>query len=95
MGNLYLTLFVAIAVVGFAASCGIILWLNHLLPSAVTKKYSRMVVLQCKLPYPSDWQAKVEVDDVPIFEKYRKVFLLWYLFALLLLGLEILLLLQI
>ncbi len=92
MENLYFSLIVIVAAIGFAGAFAIIVWLNHLIPKSIVAKYPRDVLIKCKFPLPSKWQALINVEDIPLFKKYRKAFSLWYLFVILIVGLEALLL---
>ena len=90
MDNLFLKLFALIALLGLAGAFGTILWLHRLLPNDIAKKYSSKVLLRCKYPYPSNWESRIEPVDVPVFRKYRRVFLMWYVVAAAIIAVEIL-----
>ena len=91
MGNLFLTLFILVGLLGFVAALGTIIWLNRLLPDEVTRKYSAGLILRCKFPFPSNWESSVDANDIPVFKRYRRIFLTWYVIAAFLIVSEILL----
>jgi hypothetical protein len=90
MDNVYLQLFALIALLGLAGAFGTIVWLHRLLPNDIANKYSPKVLLQCKYPYPSNWESLIEPVDVPVLRKYRRVFVSWYIAAAVIVAIEIL-----
>jgi hypothetical protein len=90
--NLFFKLFAAIALLGLVGAFGTIVWLHRMLPDDIRRKYSATVLFRCKFPLSRDWEAYLEPADVPIFRKYRRVFLMWYLIAAAIIAVELLIL---
>ena len=67
--KLYLVLIAA----QFIAAFAFLLWQHMLMPKNIEKKYSFLVRLQLAIPFPSNWERKVERSDLAVFRNYRKV----------------------
>jgi len=81
MHNLSLNLLLVVAILMLGAAFATIIWLSRVIPPHIKGKYTTRVLLKCKFPYPSNWESLVEPADVPLFRKYRRIFLSWYAIA--------------
>ncbi len=90
MANWYLTSFVVIAFLGFAGAFGIVVWLNGLIPMHIKKKYAWVVLMKCKFPFFQNWEKNIDIEDIVVFKRYRKILLAWYASAAIILILEFL-----
>ena len=54
-------------------------------PKSITAKYAKVVIFQSMIPFMARWRAKIQSDDVSLFEEFRRRFLVFYA-ALLLAG---------
>lgn len=75
----------AIAIWALVLIC-LLFWLAKAAPSKpIRRKYRWLVGFQSLLPFMEQWRGKIERTDIPIFEQYRRRFLILYV-ALLLPG---------
>ena len=62
----------------------LIFWLGKAAPSKpIRRKYQWSVGFQSLLPFMEQWRGKIERTDIPIFEEYRRRFLIFYVLLLL------------
>jgi len=87
--DIYDELFFVLIALQFVAAIVFLLWQKRLMPRALEKKYPYLTRLQCAMPFPSQWERKIEASDLVAFRNYRKAAVFFDGFLVVTVGLEL------
>lgn len=90
MANLYFGLFAFLGIVTLVGGFAFSVWLNKQIPALTINKYEWITLMKGKFSPLKNWGEKIDLDDVVVFRRFRKFFLIWLIILAIILIVEFL-----